>query len=226
LHAFQKNGLIHLNTIYNLRLESANIRDDAEGKHQLTINAPDKFVAHGNKIAKDPRAISKVYLERNTDIPNTFVFCTSLLFNMDICSKLGYKDYYEITDAFKFAETLVKKLQIIMPMSDCRVSTVSYADKELVVNEGDISKFVKLQGSDVWQIDFKKIEEQYRINFWNVCFTKHKRFQSEQELRMIFVPRNRDKLTPFNLACPELRKYCKFSPSPKEAPEPKTGRTA
>ena len=47
-------------------------------------------------------------------------------------------------------------------------------------------------------------------DFWDICFTKPKKFYNEKEFRIVFVPEYSKEIKPLILNCPEIREYCKY----------------
>ena len=126
------------------------------------------------------------------EIANAFVFCTSLKLDKSLFRKFGYDAYYKITNPFDFADILYEKLNQRVVIKGFKADVVKYADKPITLTNRSKAKVLD--------------ENQY----WDICFTKPRKFSGEREFRMVFVPEFAREIEQIVLACPELRKYCGF----------------
>jgi len=103
--------------------------------------------------------------------------------------KFGYDAYYKITNPDVFANVLFEKINEVKMIRCYKSGKVKYSDKEITVTNKNES--------------FSKSSN----DFWDICFTKPKKFRNEKEYRIVFVPYFPE-IKPLILKCPELRNYC------------------
>jgi hypothetical protein len=201
---FKEEGLIRVNTLYDLRSEYETIRDDLEGRAKLTVAAKKPLVYSGGEFQqifpqiKSDRPGVEICLEAgaaivgNKQVSNAFVFCASLKLDDDLFRKFEYDAYYRITEPDRFAEILWEEVDKVRTIRCFKADKVRYSDKEIVVSDKR-----------------KSLSKASLINdFWNICFTKPLRFRNEEEYRIVFVPEFPKEIAKLDLCCPELRKCC------------------
>lgn len=206
---FKNNGTIHLNTLYNLRSEKGGISDEFEGLQRLRIDPrrkPTSFsseqvsklypqVHFGEKITKNAMTIMPhAHVISNTEVPDAFVFCASLKLDERLGKKWDYDAYYKIIDPIRFAETVYWKLDEDICLSCLKLDRVKYENKEIGLTNKNKNKILNTKSN----------------NFWDICFTKPKKFSDEEEVRIMFVPEHAKEIKPRLLTCVELREFCKF----------------
>ena len=202
---FKAKGSICINTLYNLWSEHEAIRDEFEGKSQLKVMAKGKPLSYSGEEfhqvfpkIKANKPNVEIILEEgatiidNKKVSNAFVFCASLKLDMNLCKQFGYDSYYKIIDLDQFAEILFEKLNEVKLIMCYKADEVKYSNKEISTSDKkeSLSK------------DFN--------DFWNICFTKPKKFRHEKEYRIVFVPQFSTEIKRVILDCPELLKYCEF----------------
>jgi hypothetical protein len=203
---FKEEGLIRVNTLYDLRSEYETIRDDLEGRAKLTVAAKEPMVYSGGEFQQvfpqiksdrpniEIRLDSGASIVSNTQVPNAFVFCASLKLDDDLFEKFKYDAYYRITKPDRFAEILWKEIDKVRTIRCFRAGKVRYSDKEIVVSD----KRKSLSQAQLFN------------DFWNICFTKPLKFRNEEEYRIVFVPEFLKEIAKLDLRCPELRRCCTF----------------
>jgi hypothetical protein len=202
---FIENGSILINTLHNLWAEHEAIRDNFEGRQQLKVVAESEPLSYSGKEfhrlfpeIKSDKPNIVIQLEKGTSITdnkmvsNAFVFCLSLEFDDALMQKFGYDAYYKITDLARFAKILYERINEVRILRCYKADKVRYSDKQIVVSSRQESL----------SRDFN--------DFWDICFTKPRKFRNEREYRIVFVPEYSTEIKPLILSCPELRKYCEF----------------
>ena len=205
LQAFKENGSVHINTLYNLWSEHEKICDRWEGRRRLTVTAKKKpLIFSGQEFhqvvpkIKSNKPNIEIHLEKGTsitqnqEVTNAFVFCTSLNWDYDLYKNFGYDAHYKIVNLPLFAEILFEQINENKVLRCYKVGKVKYSDKKITL-------------SDKNEILGRNIHD-----FFEVCFTKPKKFRNEKECRIVFVPWFSKEIKPFTLNCPELRRYCEF----------------
>lgn len=204
LLAFKKKGSILINTLYDLReVEHKPIRDKLEGHHKIKISSNKQSVKLSGKefhrlipvLKMNKQQEEKISFEIengaqfNIQIANAFVFCASLKLDNSLFKRFSYDAYYKITNAYRFADVLFEKINEVRTIRCFKADKVKYRNKEIIVT----NKSTNLS---------KNITD-----FWDICFTKPKKFHSEKEFRIVFVPEYRKEIKRLILDCPELLKY-------------------
>lgn len=202
---FKENGSILVNTLRNLWSEHEAIRDNFEGRQQLKVVAKSGPLRYSGKefhrvfpqIKSDKPNII-IELEKGTSITdnkkvsNAYVFCASLRLDDALKQKFGYDAYYKITNLARFAEILYERINEVRIIRCYKADEVRYSDKEIILSSKQES-----------------LSRNFN-DFWDICFTKPRKFRNEREYRIVFVPEYSTEIKPLILRCPELRKYCEF----------------
>ena len=211
LKDFKQRGSIHINTLHHLRSEYETIKDEFEGRHQLTFTSKERETTFTANQFRRLMPSLKVDFEKgenttivfskgttvssNTDTSDAYVFCTSLINSRKLNSKFKHASFYKILNPQKFAEILFLKMSERCEMNCYKIGRVTYNDKHIVFNEKKRQDFLNYKKDD----------------FWKICFTKPKRFSGEREFRMVFNPQFwRTSLNPLDIDCPQLLDYCSF----------------
>jgi hypothetical protein len=210
LNNFRQRGSIHINTLHNLRSEYEKIKDEFEGRHQLTFKCKGRettFPLHQfSKIMPSIKANpenqhAEIVLEKgatfvsNRETSDAFVFCTSLNRSDQIKSKFGYQAYYKILNVEKFAETLFWEISQRQELICYKTGKVAYKAKDILFTERKRQDFLNYEKDD----------------FWKICFSKPEQYSLEKEFRIVFCPQFwRTDLQPIDLDCPRLLDYCSF----------------
>jgi hypothetical protein len=129
------------------------------------------------------------------EIPDAFVFCSSLTLTRKLNEKFEYNSSFKITDPSRFAELIFTKLTERHDIVGYLTGKVKYATKER-----NITNQNKSFGLD----DISQAFHEY-------CFKKPLSFKSEQEYRMVFLLGNETAIQPIEITCLELLKCCVFN---------------
>jgi len=202
---FKEKGLVRINTLHNLWSEHEKIRDEFEGRRQLEVIAKTKPQKYTGKEfhrlfpqIKSDKPNLEIILDRgasiidNKQVSNVFVFCASLKLDDSLGKNLGYDAYYKITDPDGFAYILFERINEVKTIRCYKGRKVRYSDKVITITNKDESL----------SRDFN--------DFWDICFTKPRKFRNEKEYRIVFVPQFSGEIRPLTLSCPELRDCCKL----------------
>lgn len=202
---FKEKGSIHINTLHNLWTTHESIRDEFEGRIKLKVTAKDKPLIYSGEefhqlhpqiksnrpnivIQQEPGAT----IVDNKTVSNAYVFSASLKLEDGLFKKFGYDAYYKITDPDGFANALFERINEVKMIRCYKARKVEYSDKEITITDKDES-----------------LSRNFN-DFWNICFTKPKKFRNEKEYRIVYVPEFSGKIEPLVLNCPELRNYCEL----------------
>ena len=202
---FKEKGSVRINTLYNLWSEHEKISDKWEGRSRLTVTARKKPLSFSGEEfhrvvpkIKSNKSTIEIQLEKgasiiqNQEVTNAFVFCTSLKLDDNLKKNFGYDAHYKIVSLDSFAKILYEQINEIKVLRCYKAGKVKYSDKEITL------------------IDKNEILSRNVNDFFEICFTKPKKFRHEKEYRIVFVPWFSQEIEPFTLNCPELRKYCEF----------------
>jgi len=209
LHDFKDKGLVHINTLHNLRSAEATIRDEFEGRRRLIFGSHEKPTSLSaqdlHKIAPKIRAPKDrgvtleleagAIIHSNVAVDNAFVFCASLKIDEQLSRKLGYDSHYKIIDPFRFAEIAFDELNKKSTLRCFKIGKVKYADKEIRITNKNKEQVLAGDGGN---------------NFWDICFTKPKMFTYQKEFRIVFVPWLRTEIKPLDIASLEFLMCCTF----------------
>ena len=207
---FKDKGIIRVNTLYNLRTkEKESIHDEFEGLQRLRVdpkNEPSKFsnkqahelfpqVNFQEGITNDAITIMpNAHVVSNTEVADAFVFCTSLKFDDQLGKKWNYDSHYMIIDPFRFAEIAFWELYDKVTLLCFKADKVKYTDKEITITNQNKNAVLANNSR----------------SFWDICFTKPKKFADEKEFRIVFVLEYPKKIEPLLLTSLKLLKCCKF----------------
>jgi len=205
LQEFKEKGSVRINTLHNLWSENEKISDFWEGRRRLTVTAKKKPLSFtGEEFhqvvpkIKSSNLNVEIQLEKGTsiiqnqEVTNAFVFCVSLKLDVNLYKNFGYDAHYKIVSLSSFAETLFEQINQIKVLRCYKADKVKYSNKKITLTDKN-------------EILNKNIND-----FFEVCFTKPKKFRHEKEYRIVFVPWFSREIKPLNLTCPELKKYCEF----------------
>ena len=126
---FQNKGSILVNTLNNLRTEHEAIRDESEGCHLRKTSKNESISFTGEEVRNLAPAIhiGGATFQNVTvfyQVPDAFVFSTSLKFDTLLGRKLGYDSYYQIVNPDRFAEIIKEKLNEVTAIRDSKSGTV------------------------------------------------------------------------------------------------------
>jgi len=202
---FKERGSVHINTLHNLWAEHESIRDEFEGRRKLKVTAEDEpLVYSGEEFhrifpqIKSNRRDIKIQLDRGAsvvdrkEVSDAFIFSASLKLEHKLFERFGYDAYYKITDPNGFAKILYEKINEVKLIRAYKAGKVKYSDKEITLTDRNES-----------------LSRNFN-DYWDICFTKPKKFRDEMEYRIVFVPEFSKKIKPLTLSCPELRDYCEL----------------
>jgi len=186
--------------LYNLRFADEAIRDELEGRIQLSVGSKNKPLVYSgeefhhlfpkiksNKPNVRIRLDAGATIVDRKQVSNAFIFCTSMKLDSALGKEFGYDAYYKITNPERFAEILFEKINEVRMTKCFKAGKVKYLDKEITGTSKSAS--ISRNSND----------------FWDICFTKPKKFRNQKEFRIVFVPEYPGKIEPLLLSCPELR---------------------
>jgi hypothetical protein len=207
---FKNKGLIRIGTLYEFRSAEDAVRDEFEGLSRLRVDPKKEPSSFSNEqahklfpqiqfeegITKDAITVMpKAHVISDRQVPDAFVFCTSLKLDKRLNKKWNYDAYYRIIDPFQFAKIAFQELGKQVPLISYKSGKVKYTDKEISITNRNKDEVLSNISN----------------NFWDICFTKPEKFKDEKELRFVFVPApGVKKIEPRFLTCLELRKCCQF----------------
>jgi len=209
LRDFKDKGSVRINTLHNLRSAEETIRDEFEGRRQLTIGSDKRptnlsvqdlhKLAPAVKAPKESKATIELeagaIINSKIEASNAFVFCTSLKLDEQLSRKLGYDSHYRIIDPFRFAEIAFEELNKKSTLRCFQIGKVKYADKEISINDRNKEQVLGRIGEN---------------DFWEICFTKPKKFIYQKEFRIVFVPWLGKEIKPLVISSLEFLKCCAF----------------
>jgi hypothetical protein len=209
LRDFKDKGSVRVNTLHDLRSAEVTIRDEFEGRRQFIIGSDKKptnlsvqdlhKLAPIIKASKESKATIELeagaIINSNLEVSNAFVFCTSLKLDEQLSRKLGYDSHYRIIDIFRFAEIAFEELNKKSTLRCFQTGEVKYADKEISINNSNKEQVLSRDGEN---------------SFWEICFTKPKKFMYQKEFRIVFVPWFGKEIKPLVISSLEFLKCCAF----------------
>lgn len=219
LKKFIDTGEVRIGTIYWYReCENKRIRDEFEGRTKYTIkNQPESVILSKeqvNAITNDYHFDCKFengpynYFSDFLNVPNVFVFCTSLNYNRRLMEKFECDGCYKIVDFHKFANKLSEELNQKYPLFFTISNIVNYVvSKEIEITNENKNSVIR---TDPYK---KSVPNSDRIKTIYVedYFTKPAAaFGDEDEFRLIFVSREPIGKDAAYIHCKKLVEYCEI----------------
>jgi hypothetical protein len=192
LKQFFEKGIIRIGTLYGYReCETDRIRDSFEGKTKFSIFDKEENVLlskeQADALTLEYHIGANICIERNIlfsdflNVPNTFVFCTSLIQSQKIAKEFETDVCYRIIDPQKFAIEMAKEIGKQHTLRLSVINKVTYVpSKELTItnkNKNSVIRATPYHESGVKTI------------FVEDYFTKPDSFKTQVEFRFIFMPK-------------------------------------
>jgi hypothetical protein len=204
---FQKSGILRFGTLYDYRTIEGPIQDKSEGCITYYRNPTDQEVILNpeqasklffpKKLLQDMVIKPKARIRRENTVLNSFVFCTSLVYDKNLMKKWDYDSYFVITDAYQFAKLVFDELRTkYFPMQSYNLRKVSYVNtKEIFITNSNKAEVINCISNEPWEGFFTKPKEE---------------FSDDREFRMVWVPEPDVSIRKVDLTIPKLRSCCKF----------------
>jgi hypothetical protein len=157
-------------------------------------------IAPAIQVPRNRKGRIEIVLERggrinsNVEVPNAFVFCTSLKLDPQLFQQFDCDAYYKISSPQRFAEIVYEKLNEKSEIQCFKTGLVRYSDKTVTIDNKNKDQALTDNLHDVW----------------NICFTKRRKFSYQNEFRMVFVPQFSKNIVPQIIQSSELLKCCSF----------------
>ena len=209
LAKFRKSGIIRIGTLYDYRTMEGALKDKYEGITTYYCNPTNEIVDLSpeeasklffpHKLLKGMTIMPKAKINRENTVLDSFVFCTSLVYDRNLMKKWKYDAYFVIEDLQEFAKIIFDELRKKhFPMQNYNLRKISYVDtKVLEITNNNKITVINNISIDPWDGFFVKPEA---------------KFSDEKEFRMVWVPEPNIAIPRFvDLQIPELRFCCKFS---------------
>jgi len=123
---FKEEGKLYINTLHSLRVcRHEPVRDELEGKFRVKVNPTNKPIALSSEqshklfpnvtfdksITENAITVMpKSNLVSDREIPDTFIFCTSIALTNKLNDKFQYNSRFRITNPELFSEVLFEIL--------------------------------------------------------------------------------------------------------------------
>jgi|WetSurMetagenome_2_1015567.scaffolds.fasta_scaffold12206_8 hypothetical protein len=191
LHQFFDKGIIRIGTIHWYRdCENKKIQDPLEGRTKYIIEPRKESLTlskeQANAITNDYQIKGNICISPETtfsdflNVPNAFIFCTSLNNDKILLKKFEAEGSYKIAELQRFTNLLSEEISKQFPLRLSATSRVVYvpSKEHKITNE---NKDLIIRTTPYNETGVKNIYvEDY--------FTKPLEFQGEVEYRFIFMP--------------------------------------
>jgi hypothetical protein len=134
------------------------------------------------------------HVTSDREVPDAFVFCTSLAQTRALKTKFQYDSRFKIISPLNFASLVFDALRD-------NFNVVGYV-------EDKVKYGVKIYG--IANDNQKPLLDNINQSFEEYCFKKPIGYKDEHEYRIVFVLGDEKPIQPFEITCPELLKYCVF----------------
>jgi hypothetical protein len=214
---FIEKGIVRIGTIYWYRdCENQKIRDPLEGRTKYTIEPRKESLTlskeQAQAITNDYRIRGNICISPETtfsdflNVPNAFVFCTSLNYDSKLMKKFDCDSFYKIIDAQSFANKISKELNKKHQLLFTVLNKVNYVDsKDIKITNENKNSVIRTNPYD------QSKSERMKTIYIEDYFSKPDAFRQEVEFRFIFVPKNPIEKKAVKINCKKLVEYCLFN---------------
>jgi hypothetical protein len=206
---FQKKGKIRIGTLYNYRTIEGSLQDNFEGITVYYCNPSDERVILSaeeasilffpKKFLESFTIMPKSSVKRENTVLDSFVFCTSIVYDKALFLRWNYDAYFEIIDPRQFAKIIHDEIRLKhYPLQEYyNMRKVAYVDSKVIAitnsNKNDVIGNIS---NDSWEGFFKKPTRDFSI---------------EKEFRMVWPPEPDVSIPAYiDLSLPKLCECCKF----------------
>jgi hypothetical protein len=191
LKQFTEKGIIRIGTIHWYRdCENKKIRDPLEGRTRYTIKPRKESLTltkeQAQAITNDYTIRGNICISPETtfsdflNVPNAFIFCTSLSYDKKLLKKFEADGCYKIVEIQAFANEVGKEINKQYPLRLIALDKVVYVpSKEYMITNENKSRIIRTTPYNESGVKTIYVED---------YFTKPVGFQQEAEYRFIFLP--------------------------------------
>lgn len=216
LNEFREKGKVHIGNIkYYREHENKEKADPHEGKTTYNIFAKDKpinlSIKQLNAVTNDdvieaPLAVApNSFFQSDLVVPNAFVFCLSKSKNGKVKKWFKTDNYYKIKNINKFIQLVQKEIE--KPHPGCLMihDSVKYVPTKIInITNENKDKIIRTMLYDKTKSD--KIKTIHIEDY----FIKTEEFSTQEEYRIVFIPKGPISDEPLYIECPELVELCEF----------------